>query len=63
MPAALAEMIESTQRAANQAAGLSPAAWREIQQRAEPLGLYVELLDDGRELRFGTTDARESATS
>ena len=63
MPAALAEMIESNQRAANRAAGLSPAAWREIQQRAGPLGLHVELLDDGRELRLSTADARESATT
>ena len=45
--------------AANRASGLSPQAWREIQQRGGPLGLDVELLDDGRELRVTTRDAGE----
>ncbi len=56
VPAALAAMIDE-QRATELAARtpapiqLSPAAWREIQQRAGPVGVAVELADDGRELR------------
>jgi hypothetical protein len=62
MPAALAAMIESNQRAANRASGLSGAAWREIRQRAATLGLHAELLDDGRELRITTAaELRELA--
>jgi signal transduction histidine kinase len=57
LPAALAAMIESNRRAANRATGLPPATMREIEHRAAPLGLEIELLDDGRELRVRTGDA------
>jgi hypothetical protein len=57
LPAALAAMIESNRRAANRATGLPAAALREIEHRATPLNLEVEVLDDGRELRVRTGDA------
>jgi hypothetical protein len=56
MPAALAAMIEDRQAAetaARRAFGGIPAATRrDIHQRAATLGIALELMDDGRELRL-----------
>ncbi|HEX8940151.1 MAG TPA: histidine kinase [Candidatus Limnocylindrales bacterium] len=55
LPAALAAMIEEQQAAERAARTPAPirlpsGVWREIQQRATPVGLEVRLDDDGREL-------------
>ena len=56
MPAALAEMIADRRAAeavARRALGALPASIRRnIEQRAASLGVTVELLNDGREIRL-----------
>jgi hypothetical protein len=56
MPAALAAMIDerrAVETAARRAVGGVPASTRrEIVQRASTLGVVVEILEDGREVRL-----------
>ncbi len=53
MPAALAAMIEDRRlEGIRPPVALSPAAWRDIQERATTIGVSAELAADGSELRL-----------